>query len=634
VKGNNTYSYVKRLEYDKFDQRAFVEAGNGTRTQYAYRADNRRLSALTARTPAGDVFQDLSYTYDPIGNITSRINSAQSPATTSIGGPSAQTYAYDDLSRLVLAEGKFVSATPPHRAQSYETHIGYDAIDNIVSQWRVDRKFDRTARRRRGRGRPGVWRRQPTSFDWRYTYDNVQPHAPDSVGDTRFKYNANGNRTASSSHKGSQAITWDEGNRMQTFGKGKRRATYVYDAAGQRVIKRTSQGATLYVNPYYTVRKGEIGMKDVIVGGTRIASQLVKASSGGTTPVETDIFFYHPDDLGSTNYVTDGSGQLYEHLEYFPSGETWIREAPKNPQVPYLFAGKELDVESGLYYLGARYVDPKLGQFLSPDPQITTAPETGLRDRTHLNGYTYADDNPVRLVDPTGAEPTPSVFSGQYWKNLWTWFQSHEQGVERQQATYDPVYARLYAEEKQNVSLLELMFPTGTTSDSVQERVEARIGPRPRLITTDLLVIAGTAALGAASGMVTGSSFDPFAGLTDAEIQAAVDARATADVMIQAPAPTGARFNTSGGMMMNEYTVPARTSATGATGDVATRIRVHTFDPTAPAGTNSATGNTVNITQGGGARRMTPGGDWYQTSTASEEVMNESHVPIHRDPDQ
>ncbi|MCA9856658.1 MAG: hypothetical protein KC458_05220, partial [Dehalococcoidia bacterium] len=62
------------------------------------------------------------------------------------------------------------------------------------------------------------------------------------------------------------------------------------------------------------------------------------------------------------------------------------------------------------------------------------------------------------------------------------------------------------------------------------------------------------------------------------------------------------RYNVSGGMMASEHTVQSTTSSAGASGNVATRIRVHTADPTAPVGSNSATGNTVSITQGGGGR--------------------------------
>jgi len=37
-------------------------------------------------------------------------------------------------------------------------------------------------------------------------------------------------------------------------------------------------------------------------------------------------FFYHPDHLGSSNYITDVSGEVYQHLEYFPSGETFVHQ--------------------------------------------------------------------------------------------------------------------------------------------------------------------------------------------------------------------------------------------------------------------------------------------------------------------
>jgi hypothetical protein len=82
--------------------------------------------------------------------------------------------------------------------------------------------------------------------------------------------------------------------------------------------------------------------------------------------------------------------------------------------------------------------------------------------------------------------------------------------------------------------------------------------------------------------------------------------------------------------MVNEHTVPSTSSAPGATGSVATKIRVHTADPTAPPGSNSATGNTVTITQGGGACRLVPNDGWVQTSTASDAQMNASHIPIQR----
>ena len=50
--------------------------------------------------------------------------------------------------------------------------------------------------------------------------------------------------------------------------------------------------------------------------------------NGGDSPgkYEDLQFFYHPDHLGSSNYITDASGEVYQHNEYFPYGETFVEE--------------------------------------------------------------------------------------------------------------------------------------------------------------------------------------------------------------------------------------------------------------------------------------------------------------------
>ena len=70
------------------------------------------------------------------------------------------------------------------------------------------------------------------------------------------------------------------------------------------------------------------------------------------------IFFYHPDHLGSTSYVTDADGNIAQHIEYIPYGEVFVEERNNQFSTNYLFNAKELDNETGLYYYGARYLDP------------------------------------------------------------------------------------------------------------------------------------------------------------------------------------------------------------------------------------------------------------------------------------
>src|SRR5206468_7737058 len=115
--------------------------------------------------------------------------------------------------------------------------------------------------------------------------------------------------------------------------------------------------------------------------------------------------------LSSTNYVTDASGKLYEHLEYFPSGESWVEEKSNSQQNPgfntaYEFAGKELDEETQLYYFGARYYDPRTSVWQSPDPalpdNLAKLPE---KDTTAVRG----PDEDSGMADRALAEPRVPV---------------------------------------------------------------------------------------------------------------------------------------------------------------------------------------------------------------------------------
>jgi RHS repeat-associated protein len=66
------------------------------------------------------------------------------------------------------------------------------------------------------------------------------------------------------------------------------------------------------------------------------------------------------------------------------------------------YAGHMYDVATSLLYMGARYYDPAVGRFLSQDPVSAFAPEAYLADPQRANMYTYARNNPINRVDPTG----------------------------------------------------------------------------------------------------------------------------------------------------------------------------------------------------------------------------------------
>ena len=108
----------------------------------------------------------------------------------------------------------------------------------------------------------------------------------------------------------------------------------------------------------------------------------------------SNTYFYHPDHLGSTSLVTNSYGEITQNISYIPYGEIFVEETAGGWQSPYYFNAKELDEETGLYYYGARYLDPAGARWLSADPM--------LEKYMGMSPYNYCAGNPVKLVDPDG----------------------------------------------------------------------------------------------------------------------------------------------------------------------------------------------------------------------------------------
>ena len=108
-------------------------------------------------------------------------------------------------------------------------------------------------------------------------------------------------------------------------------------------------------------------------------------------------YYYHSDHLGSTSYITNSDGEVSQHVEYVPFGEVFIEELSSSAKLntPYLFNGKELDEETGLYYYGARYYDPRTSLWLSTDPMELKYP--------NISSYAYCANNPITFIDPSGS---------------------------------------------------------------------------------------------------------------------------------------------------------------------------------------------------------------------------------------
>ncbi|WP_258105033.1 SpvB/TcaC N-terminal domain-containing protein [Marinoscillum sp. MHG1-6] len=458
VKKGRVYNYVKQLGYDKFEQRVFLAYGNGSKMTYSYEADRRRLQKMTASTATSRLFMDNSYTYDKVNNILSLKNNAPVPESSLMGGASEYHYEYDDLYRLTGATGHYTGANEEHRyslQMAYNTVGGiihkvqsHDKTgNNSKGDWNSQSKTTYDMTYTYGQEQPHA----PTQIgEHSYSYDkngnqtgwtdnlsgqerrimwdeenriraiyddgNVNHYIYDASGERVIKAKSigqavfiNGQKESASGSVGNYTVYVNPYMVLQSGGYTKH-----YYIEGQRIVSKlgggqdkVSQGkAGVDAIDYYTKRKeveqaivknlkwvGDDGVVFTAGKSGKVPPGQVKDSGNEAENLQ---YYYHPDHLGSTSYITDITGEVYQHLEYFAFGETFVEEHSNKNGMPYKFNGKELDEETGLYYYGARYYDPRVGIFYGVDPLTDKYP--------HLSPYNYASNNPTTNIDLWGLQ--------------------------------------------------------------------------------------------------------------------------------------------------------------------------------------------------------------------------------------
>nr|WP_315316670.1 RHS repeat-associated core domain-containing protein [Treponema denticola] len=314
-------------------------------------------------------------------------------------------------------------------------------------------------------------------YDLNYEYDPAYAHRLIHAGTRYYRYDANGNKTAEKDgpftdeeefaftysyfenedvygtdygfgldapKETEQAnpqdlfayrrnYTWNERNLLTKSSDRNFTVHYRYGDDGQRALKYTDEGRseTLYFNNFFTIHiptqdqnnpQGLRVHKHIFVGNSRLVTAMTHTdNSGDNEEQKAKRYYYHADHLQSAQFVTDWKGRQYEHIEYTPYGELWIEEVAAGlDKLPFRFTGKEMDEETGLYYYGARYLDPKYSRWLSGDPAlgeyIPQAPINdeakkhnenlpdmgGVFNTVNLHVYHYAGNNPVKYTDPDG----------------------------------------------------------------------------------------------------------------------------------------------------------------------------------------------------------------------------------------
>mgnify|MGYP001045950949 CR=1 FL=1 len=135
-------------------------------------------------------------------------------------------------------------------------------------------------------------------------------------------------------------------------------------------------------------------MEAAVAQARKAQTRAVSRSFKDPDNYENLQFFYHPDNLGSSSFITNLDGEVVQHIEYVPFGEVFIEERNNVWNTPYLFNAKEFDEETGMYYYGARYYDPRLALWISTDPLQGMKP--------NMSSYSFSSNNPVNYIDPDG----------------------------------------------------------------------------------------------------------------------------------------------------------------------------------------------------------------------------------------
>lgn len=330
---------IASYTYDALSRRTKGALANGTETAYTYDYANRIQEALNRQTavPTNKISQ-FDYTYDKVGNRKTMVT---------LSG--AHTYTYDNIYQLT-------AVTYPSGYFAPNTTFNYDAVGN----------------------RDTVVTGSTTS----YTANSLNQYT--QVGAATYTNDDNGNLV----NDGTWTYTYNYENRLTQAAKTGTTATYKYDPLGRRIEKTVNGTTTKFLydgDQIIAEYDGADALISKFVYGAGI-DEVVSLTKGANT------YYYHYDGLGSVTNLTDSSGATTESYSYDVFGKPNTTSAIGNTR---MFAGREYDSETGLYYNRARYYSPSLGRFLQRDPVGYSA---------GINLYSYCSNNSINFTDPSGLD--------------------------------------------------------------------------------------------------------------------------------------------------------------------------------------------------------------------------------------
>ncbi|WP_157967997.1 RHS repeat protein [Edaphovirga cremea] len=419
LSGGTEQTLLNSQSYSAAGQKLQEMAGNGVVTTYGYEPQNQRLTSIKTSKSDHTVLQDLTYGYDPVGNITALGNGTVSTRYfNNQATDGTNTYTYDALYQLITATGREnaksgtqgpdLPAIDANNMVNYTRTYTYDAGGNMTQYQHagattytnalfVDANSNRALAQDSGAtqatinnyfdGCGNVSQMQagiPLVWNIRSQLQSVVLLSRDDAEDDREVYQYRDNsriRKQTRTLTNSDSDIWQVGEVIYLPGL-ELRTTYT-DTAG--VVSEPSE-------ELHVVTASSTGR-----AGVRVLHWETEA------PTTNDQVRYSVDNnIGSSMLELDSGANILTQEEYYPFGGTAVWAVKNETEAKYKvirYSGKERD-NTGLYYYGHRYYAPWLCRWLNPDP-------SGIAGGVNL--YCMVMNNPVTFKDMGGLAPLSAM---------------------------------------------------------------------------------------------------------------------------------------------------------------------------------------------------------------------------------
>ncbi|KOO40323.1 DNRLRE domain-containing protein [Priestia koreensis] len=365
ISSANGNENITSYKYNNYNQILSLSNSDGLLSTYNYNSknvlDNIVLKDNTVH----------SYQYDLSGNITSLKIKRNDKSLFDF------TYAYDKFKNVILEQ-----------TLDGTKRFTYDSLNRLVSAENPDGTTITYSYDKNGNRISEVVKTPEADFTKKYFYN--EDNELISINDKPYSYDENGNLIQDENY----LYTYDSYNQLIEVRDTNNTLVvkYDYDELGRRISSDNNKGKTYYHYDgnnllYETDAKNNVIISYIWEGSL----SPVAMKTGNKT------YFYQKDKYGNIIGLTDENGVFVAKYQYDTFGNIITQSGELASINPFRYSGYRYDENTGLYYLNARYYQPKWGRFITSD---TFKGEEF--DPTTQNSYIYANNNPNTYLDLDG----------------------------------------------------------------------------------------------------------------------------------------------------------------------------------------------------------------------------------------